>query len=316
MKKIVPFNNVLTFDTDVCEITAISLEHKIANEDNMISGEFYISGEYKITDGQLERDKFNFELPFDIALGSNYDRNTLVIDIDDFRYEIIDRNKLKVNIDLYIDGEIIPDEEMKLDNEMDKWTDEINTIDIKQELVIDEPSGDKYNEMLRKETSTDKSNIDDFDREEMTITNREEKKSDKRETILDREKKTNTLINKEEEYMKEKTMLDKETEEGTDRIDLFEEMADWQDKEDNEVIINNNINNNKNENNEENKINIFGGFNSEDKYATYRVYRVVEGDTIDKIIGKYNTSKDELAKYNNIVEIKIGDKLIIPANDK
>ena len=29
VKKIVPFNNVLTFNTDVCEITAISLEHEI-----------------------------------------------------------------------------------------------------------------------------------------------------------------------------------------------------------------------------------------------------------------------------------------------
>ena len=68
MKKIVPFNNVLNFETDVCEITAISLEHKIDMEDDAISGVFYITGEYKIIDGQLEREKFNFELPFDIAI--------------------------------------------------------------------------------------------------------------------------------------------------------------------------------------------------------------------------------------------------------
>ena len=107
MKKIVPFNNVLTFNTDICEITAISLEHDIKKEKDAISGVFYISGEYKITDGQLDKDKFNFELPFDVALGSNYDLNTLDVDIDDFRYEQISRNELKVNIDLYIDGEII-----------------------------------------------------------------------------------------------------------------------------------------------------------------------------------------------------------------
>ena len=107
MKKIVPFNNILTFNTDVKEITAISLEHKIETTEDTVSGVFYITGEYKITEGQLEKEKFNFELPFDIALGSNYKQDTLVIDIDDFRYELIEDNKLKVNIDLYIDGEEI-----------------------------------------------------------------------------------------------------------------------------------------------------------------------------------------------------------------
>lgn len=111
MKKIVPFNNVLTFDTDICEITAISLEHDIKKERDAISGIFYVSGEYKITDGQLEKDKFNFELPFDIALGSNYDLNTLDVDIDDFRYEQISRNEIKINIDLYIDGEILEEKQ-------------------------------------------------------------------------------------------------------------------------------------------------------------------------------------------------------------
>ena len=37
MKKIVPFNNILEFNTDVCEITSISLEHKLDVSDDMIS---------------------------------------------------------------------------------------------------------------------------------------------------------------------------------------------------------------------------------------------------------------------------------------
>ena len=80
--------------------------HDIKKEKDTINGVFYITGEYKITDGQLEKDKFNFELPFDIALGSNYDLDTLDVDVDDFRYEQISRNELKVNIDLYINGEV------------------------------------------------------------------------------------------------------------------------------------------------------------------------------------------------------------------
>ena len=106
MKKIIPFNNVLNFNTDVREITAISLEHEISKDPDVISGVFYISGEYKMTDAQLDREKFNFELPFDIALSNNYKEETLVVDIDDFRYDLISDKELKVNIDLYVDGEI------------------------------------------------------------------------------------------------------------------------------------------------------------------------------------------------------------------
>ena len=107
MKKIIPFNNVLEFNTDVREITAISLEHEIKKYPDMITGVFYISGEYKITDGQLDKEKFNFELPFDIALTNNYNLDSLLVDIDDFRYDIVSDKSLKVNIDLYVDGEEI-----------------------------------------------------------------------------------------------------------------------------------------------------------------------------------------------------------------
>ena len=252
MKKIVPFNNVLNFETDVCEITAISLEHKIDMEDDAISGVFYITGEYKITDGQLEREKFNFELPFDIALGNTYDRSTLVVDIDDFRYEIVDRNKLKVNIDLYIDGEVVPDR------------------------IIEEDRVDNNN--LEEEVDTNKEV--DTDKEVDTS-----KKVDEIEPVITSSK---------------------------ERIDLLDEMLDNSEEKDMEKEININ---NENNNNQEN-INILNGISNDTEYVTYRVYRIMEGDTIDKIIEKYKVSREELEKYNDLGDIKIGDKLIIPANDK
>ena len=103
-----------------------------------------------------------------------------------------------------------------------------------------------------------------------------------------------------------------------ERIDLLEEMLDndkeTEMKEEKEIKITNENNNNIENNNE--NIDIFNGINSDDGYVTYRVYRVMEGDTIDKIIEKYNTTKEELEKYNDLGDIKIGDKLIIPSNDK
>ena len=205
MKKIIPFNNVLEFKTDIAKIVGISLEHEIKKEEGSICGEFFISGEYKVIDGQLENDKFNFELPFDIAFGCNYNLNTLVIDIDDFRYEVVDKNKLKVNIDLYVDGEEI---------------------------------------------------------------------EEKREDAVTLERPSVDIIEANN--------------------DIHEEVEEDQ-EDDNEFM--------------------FGGFNEEEKYVTYRVYRVSEGDTIDKILEKYKVSKEELLKYNSSTDIKVGDKLIIPAND-
>lgn len=281
MKKIVPFNNVLEFSTDVCDITAISLEHKIVNEDDMISGEFYIFGEYKITDGQLDREKFNFELPFDIALGNNYDRGTLVIDIDDFRYEIVDRNKLKVNIDLYIDGEILEDDERSDDLPLEEVED----------IVLDD---------YEREEIVDDMVVDNDD--EVSVIDIEDSMEDIKDTGEDKDDVIESTIVEEKE-----------------RVDLLTEMLQ-DDKENNEMdnninIVNDNTNVNNNENDNSN-IDIFDGVNEEDGYVTYRVYRVMEGDTIDKICEKYTTNKEELEKYNNIVDIKTGDKLIIPANDK
>lgn len=262
MKKIVPFNNVLELASDACEITAISLEHDINIADDTISGSFYINGEYKMTDGAINRKQFNFELPFDIALGSNYDRSSMVVDIDDFRYELVERNKLKVNIDLYIDGEV-----KEIVNDM-----EVKDI---REIVDDKEVKD----------------IDNNDNDEEVL-----------EDIMPIERK----------------------------IDLISEMLDnEEDKDGNQmnidnININNNNNNNENVNDNDNANNnddnhsdmIFNGFNEEEKYVTYRVYRVATDDTIGKILEKYNVTKEDLLPYNNIEDIKPGDKLIIPTNEK
>ena len=208
VKKIVPFNNVLTFDTDVSEISAISLEDDIKLGSDSISGIFNITGEYKITDGLLEKEPFKFELPFDIALGAPYKMDTVTVNIDDFRYELVGHKELKVNIDLAIDGDI-------------------------------------YEE------------------------------------------------NREETFEPEKVEID-------ESLDLLDEMLEEQRPE---------------EEKSDDNLNVFDGFNEEEKYVTYRVYRVLPEDTVDKIIEKYHVTKEELAKYNDIAAIKAGDKLIIPAND-
>ena len=64
---------------------------------------------------------------------------------------------------------------------------------------------------------------------------------------------------------------------------------------------------------EENTNSIFNSFgDSEDEYRTYKVYIVREGDSLEQVMLKYQISKEELEKYNNLMDFNIGDKIIIP----
>ena len=214
MKKIVPFNNVLEFSTDVKEITAISLEHEISKYPDMISGVFYISGEYKITEGLLDKEKFNFELPFDIALSNNYVLDTLLVDIDDFRYDLISDKSLKVNIDLYIDGEVEEPLPRTESNESIDFLDRVEALEEPEESIeLDLSLNDTYIEESQKEEVSDeleeyedtKEDIDIIEPERIELlkemlTTKEEKMPTDININNENENETmNILENKEEE---------------------------------------------------------------------------------------------------------------------
>lgn len=144
MKKIISFKKELMFKTKVCEITSISLEHVINfKDDDLVNGEFFITGEYKMTEGSINKESYDFKLPFDIALNSNYDVDSIKLDIDNFYYEILNNEILKVNIDLLIEGnekEIIPEQikevprenlsdEEERNSKIDKLENELENID-------------------------------------------------------------------------------------------------------------------------------------------------------------------------------------------
>lgn len=67
------------------------------------------------------------------------------------------------------------------------------------------------------------------------------------------------------------------------------------------------------EDNERNINSLFSNLDDDsDTYGTLLVYIVRQNETINSIIEKYNTSLEELEKYNDLNEISIGTKLIIP----
>ena len=138
MKQIIPFVKDISFNTNISEITSIALEHNLQMENaDSIVGNFTISGKYKINDISVNEEVFEKEVLFDITLDDKYDASKVKIDIDNFYYEIINDEYLRVHIDVLVQNLVYVKNEVKMIDEVEK-----------PELVIpDVPtSEDKKNE--------------------------------------------------------------------------------------------------------------------------------------------------------------------------
>jgi len=164
MKQIIPFKKDLPFKTKVSEITSISLERDInVEEEGIVSGVFHITGDYKMNEGSINRETFSFDLPFDITLDPRYDIETVSSDIEDFYYDVENEDTLKVNIDLFVEAEYLPEKELeevrKVPEELilpDETPKEIKELEetIKEEIIEPTPvmiEKDLFEEMTSKE---------------------------------------------------------------------------------------------------------------------------------------------------------------------
>ena len=147
MKKIIPFKKEIIFSNNILEITSISLENNLHKEkDNLITGNFIISGDYKIDNITKNTEVFNYEIPFDINIDEKYNIDNIVIDIEDFYYEIVNKQVMEVNIEVSIDKI----EEIELPTRCIEKEDILeNTIDLKdnqEEIFKDIKQEDKKEE--------------------------------------------------------------------------------------------------------------------------------------------------------------------------
>ena len=221
MKKIVPFKKDITFDSNIAEISSISLEHTLKlKEENLVSGEFIISGTYKMTEASVNVDSFEYKLPFDISIDKKYDTKNIDVDINDFYYEVINNEILSISIEVVLDGlEENPEEE-----------------------------------------------------EEIRMT------EEKIETLEDRE--------------------EVEKEEDTKTVSTVEENSEEVNREEDNTVKS-----------------IFEDLDENERYAVYKVHIVTENDTTESIISEYGITRDDLEAYNDLSDLKIGDKLIIPSHE-
>lgn len=169
MKQIIPFTKNITFKSKIGELTSISLDNDLTLKgEDIITGNFYINGTYKMDGTILNPEKYSYKIPVEIAISDDYDTFDSTIDIDDFEYEVED-DTLKIKILVAIDN-----------------------------LVKKEKRKQEYIEDLDKEEKeTNEEIIDKIDKElKQEINNTEEVENNRKES--------KTFLEKKEEIKNEK----------------------------------------------------------------------------------------------------------------
>ena len=240
MKENMHIEKELLFRNNIKDITSISLDSDYKVEEGKLVGNFILDGEYKIHELSINKEKFNFKIPFDYELDRNTKEDSVKVEITDFTYDY-KQDELIVNIDYTILGD----------------TDDVIEFDSKELL-------DDY--LREKEVDLISEKIEDI------------KKLD--------EEPENVVIDIEDRDTNSSIIVEK-----SDIEDIKVESKK------NDVDINDVVN----------KV------SSEDSFVNYKVYTIKENESIESIIMKYHTTIDDLKEYNDLSNISIGDKIIIPS---
>ena len=105
MRQTIPFKKDITFKTKIGELTAIALDNDLTLKgEDLITGNFYVSGTYKMLESSTLEEEYSYKIPCEIAISEEYDTYNADIDIDDFYYEIINDEVLRVNIVVVINN--------------------------------------------------------------------------------------------------------------------------------------------------------------------------------------------------------------------
>lgn len=183
MRMIVPYEKEITFNTKIAQISSISLEYEANVLGSDLSGDFIVSGEYKIHEVSVNKEPFKYRLPFSISLDDDLIRDSLKYDIYNFTYEVKDEDTLKVNIEFLLEGEVVekmPEPEVKVEEtkkESDKEEKERNInvnnneLDaLLNQIDIKEKEADKKVEITNNIEIKD-NKVDNSKNEEMILNN-------------------------------------------------------------------------------------------------------------------------------------------------
>ena len=273
MKKVVPFTKTISFRTMIAEITDIEVNHTLAlNENHEVVGDILVDGKYKMTDASQIEEEFHYKLPFTIDIDERYNLDNLEIIISDFYFEIINEEDLKINVEIEMDG--------IEENKLSKLEEKKNSLE-------------EVSEVLDTEEDFVRNKEDDI-----LIPVEIEEKKEKLEVPQD-----NPLHKLAEEIKKDILTED------IPLVEVTKQEAKKEIKKETTSVKQEKDNNTSSTN----MSSIFSSLaSSEETFSTYYVYMVRETDTIESIIDKYQTTKEELQNYNDLTNVKVGSKLIIP----
>ncbi len=189
MKQTIPFSKDIIFQTKIADITSISLEHEYNITDEGIKGDFIVSGTYKTHEVSINKESFLYRLPFFVELTDDIDKDSVNFEIEDFTYELVSDDDLKVNIEFNVEGNVLEKEEIQTPE-----VEEINEIimptateerletkdeiveektEVGEEIIEDKIEDDVSSEDLKKE---EKSRLDEETKQNImaTVSNSEE----------------------------------------------------------------------------------------------------------------------------------------------
>lgn len=138
----------------------------------------------------------------------------------------------------------------------------------------------------------------------------------KERTILDIEEDTMSEVNNRNDN-KEEIKEEVESEDKREEIEeKREESKEIEEKREESKDVEEKRFDGKEKEEVEEKINsLFNQFSSDSEvYVTYNVFIVRDGDNLDSIMEKYGINEETLKQYNDLSNLQIGDKLIIPTS--
>lgn len=173
MKSIVPYTKDITFNTRIAEICSISLEHDLNITETEVEGNFIVSGEYKSHEVSVNKEKFEYKLPFALEVTEDIEKDSIDFEITDFTYEVIDDTTLRVNIEFCVTADEVEKEEV-IEAEMDEIEEDANS----EREEVRESVMEEINNLFPEEEEIEEDERLDENSENIILASMEEKESE------------------------------------------------------------------------------------------------------------------------------------------